>query len=443
MDEKDNIIKPDEKTPDLEHKPKKQLPKYVMVSLAVLITYVIGLFLFFVMFRYQGFAAFFGQIMVILQPILIGLALAYLLNPIMMRVERLCIKVLLPRIKNEKVVRRISRFIGTIMALAFLSLIIYLLLEMIVPQLIQSIQNMIATLPVEVNSFSIWLTAVLSGDNYILTLLRGYLTQAVDYLESYISTQIIPAANTYITSVTIGVINIIKVVFNVVIGLIVSVYVLMSKETFTGQSKKIIYTVFSKKQGNIIIRTFRRSHKIFGGFISGKIVDSMIIGVLCYIILYIMKMPYTLLVAVVIGATNVIPFFGPFIGAIPCVILIALADPIKGIYFIIMILILQQIDGNIIGPKILGDSTGLSSFWVIFAILIGGGMFGFVGMVLGVPVFAVIYSIISEVVTYILKKKKLPSGTSSYIQLDSIDERTSELKYPEKTEVPFSTEKDQ
>lgn len=409
---------------------RRQLPKYVRIAIAVLITYAIGLFLFFVMFRIHGFADFFNKIMRILQPILIGLALAYLLNPIMMRVEKFCGRLLRPRLKDERKVRKISRFLGTIAALLFLVLIIYLLLEMIVPQLVESIQKMISTLPVEANNFTIWLTAVLSGDNYVLSLLRGYVTQAIDYMENYLQSQILPAANTYITSVTIGVINIIKVLFNVVIGLIVSIYVLMSKETFIGQSKKIVYTVFPMKQGNIIIRTFRKSHKIFGGFITGKILDSMLIGLICYIVLYLIKMPYTLLVAVVIGTTNIIPFFGPFIGAIPCVILIALADPIKGLYFILVILILQQVDGNIIGPKILGDSTGLSAFWVIFAILVGGGMFGFIGMVLGVPVFAVIYSITDEIVTYVLKRKNLPQGTSEYIYLDKIEESTKELKYP-------------
>ena len=172
---------------------------------------------------------------------------------------------------------------------------------------------------------------------------------------------------------------------------------------------------------------FRKSNEIFGGFISGKLLDSAIIGVLCYICLLIMKMPYTLLVSVFVGLTNIIPFFGPFIGAIPSVIIIALADPIKGIYFLIFIFILQQVDGNIIGPKILGDSTGLNSFWVVFAIMVGGGLFGIGGMILGVPTFAVIYYIIDKTVDYCLRKRKLPEDTDEYIRLEKVDEKTNEI----------------
>ena len=170
----------------------------------------------------------------------------------------------------------------------------------------------------------------------------------------------------------------------------IAIYLLTSKETFIGQGKKIVYTLLPPKYGNIMVHVMRVSNQMFGGFISGKILDSAIIGVICYIGLMILRVPYSLLVAVIVGVTNIIPFFGPFIGAVPSVILIALADPIKGLYFLIFVVVLQQVDGNIIGPKILGDSTGLSAFWVVFAILVGGGLFGFMGMTLGVPTFAFI-----------------------------------------------------
>lgn len=153
---------------------------------------------------------------------------------------------------------------------------------------------------------------------------------------------------------------------------------------------------------------------------------------ICYIGLVIMRMPYSLLVAVIVGVTNVIPFFGPYVGAVPSVILIALADPIKGLYFLIFILVLQQIDGNIIGPKILGNSTGLSSFWVVFAILVGGGLFGFMGMLLGVPTFAVIYYLIREVTAWILRKRKLPENTVDYIRMQDVDPSTGKLRYEQK-----------
>ena len=202
--------------------------------------------------------------------------------------------------------------------------------------------------------------------------------------------------------------------------------------TFIGQSKKIVYAILPSRFGNVVIHTMRVSNQIFGGFVSGKILDSAIIGIICYIGLIILQMPYSLLVAVIVGVTNVIPFFGPFIGAVPGFVLIALAEPVKGLYFLIFVFLLQQVDGNIIGPKILGDSTGLSSFWVIFAILVGGGMFGFMGMLLGVPTFAVIYYLIRESVAYILRRRKLPEETKEYIRMHDVDVNTGKLRYEEK-----------
>lgn len=227
--------------------------------------------------------------------------------------------------------------------------------------------------------------------------------------------------------VTTGVIGVVKILFNVIIGIIISIYVLMSKEVFIGQSKKVVYAMFSGKKANAIIHTVHKSNEIFGGFISGKILDSLIIGILCFICLYFMKMPYSVLVSVIVGVTNVIPFFGPYLGAVPSTILIMLANPIQGLYFVIFILVLQQIDGNIIGPKILGDSTGLSSFWVVFAILMGGGLFGIPGMIIGVPLFAVIFYILRRALNYIIQKKQLPLDSKNYIWAEKLDIENNHL----------------
>ena len=269
------------------------------------------------------------------------------------------------------------------------------------------------------------------------------MTKATSYLENWLKTEVLPQATTYIASITNGVISVVKLLFNMIIGLIVSVYVMIEKEQFVGQAKKVIYAVFKPRRGNIIVTTIRKSNKIFGGFITGKILDSAIIGVICYVCLAIMRMPYTILVSVIVGVTNVIPFFGPYIGAIPSFIIIALANPIQGLYFLIFIIVLQQVDGNIIGPKILGDSTGLSSFWVVFAILVGGGVFGVPGMILGVPTFAVIYYIMKELVGHLLRKRNLPDDTKSYIMMTDVDVATNELRYKEiKQESYFKKKKD-
>ena len=260
------------------------------------------------------------------------------------------------------------------------------------------------------------------------------ISSAGGYVEKLFQTQILPQINTYLSyvaSITTGVINAVKLLFNFAIGLVIAIYLLTSKETFIGQAKKIVYTLLPPRYGNVVIHTMRISDQMFGGFISGKILDSAIIGVICYVGLIILRVPYSLLVAVIVGVTNVIPFFGPFIGAVPSVILIALADPIKGLYFLIFVLVLQQVDGNIIGPKILGDSTGLSAFWVVFAILVGGGLFGFMGMLLGVPTFAVIYYLLREAAAYILRKRKLPEETRDYIRMHNVNTKTGDLCYKE------------
>lgn len=423
------------KTSPNKHDSGWDIKKYIVIALVTFVTFCCCILFFFMIYRYNGFTAFWQKLINVLQPIIIGFVVAYLINPIMMFLERNLFKVLKSRMKSEKKAKKMARSMGTAGALIFLVLVIFLLLNMMIPELLKSIQNMMVNLPQEVNAFTEWMKSVLSGDSELAKSLESTLLSATNFLENLLQKQILPQANTYIASITTGVINIVKVLFNFIIGLIIAVYILMSKETFIGQGKKLVYTIFPPKIGNHMIHMLRISNQMFGGFISGKILDSAIIGLICYIGLVIMRMPYSLLVAVIVGVTNVVPFFGPYVGAVPSFILIVLAEPVKGLYFLIFIVVLQQIDGNIIGPKILGNSTGLSSFWVVFAILVGGGLFGFMGMLLGVPTFAVIYYIIREGVAYILRKRKLPESTLDYIKLSDVDTQSRKLRYEEeKTE---------
>lgn len=411
---------------------KESLKKYIRIALVTFVTFCCCTLFFFVIYRYQGFAVYWQKLMKILQPIIIGFIVAYLINPVMVFIEKYLMLFFEPRMKSKKKAKKAARSIGTAGALLFLLLIIFLLLDMMIPELIKSIQNMMVSLPAEVNSFSAWINETLAEDSQLADMLGSSLMKVTNVLENFLQDHLLPQVNTYIASITSGVISAVKVLFNFIIGLIIAVYVLMSKESFIGQGKKLVYTIFPAKFGNHIVKMVRISNEMFGGFINGKILDSAIIGVICYIGLVIMRMPYSLLVAVIVGVTNVIPFFGPYVGAVPSVILIALADPIKGLYFLIFILVLQQIDGNIIGPKILGNSTGLSSFWVVFAILVGGGLFGFMGMLLGVPTFAVIYYLIREVTAWILRKRKLPENTVDYIRMQDVDPSTGKLRYEQK-----------
>ena len=259
------------------------------------------------------------------------------------------------------------------------------------------------------------------SDSTVGKMLASIVEEASDFVQNWMKTDLMEKVNLWMTQLTVGMIQMVREVFNFIIGIIVSIYVLFSKEKFQKQTKKLIYAVFRPGQANMILQIGGKSNEIFGGFIIGKIIDSLIIGVICFIGLSILNMPYTMLVSVIVGVTNVIPFFGPYIGAIPSTILIALEDPMKGVYFLIFILVLQQFDGNILGPKILGNSTGLSAFWVVTSILLGGGLFGFVGMVMGVPTFAVIYFIVDMILDNKLKKKKLPVRSDSYDEWSYVD----------------------
>lgn len=414
------------------HEAKKEFYKYARIGFTAFITFVCCILFFFMILRYKGFADTWRKIIATAQPIIIGLVLAYLLNPVMKFLESWILKFLKPRMKSEKKARKTARALGVTGAILFLLAIIGLLIAAIVPSVINSTVSLIDTLPGKVQSFLNWIDGQSFGDKEIATVIGDYMTKATNFIENWFKNTLLPQANTYITEITSGVISFVKGILNFIIGIIVAVYVMMIQETLTGQSKKIIYSIFNAKTGNIMIETVRKSNEIFGGFVTGKLLDSAIIGVICYVGCLILRIPDAMLVAVIVGCTNVIPFFGPFIGAVPSILLVVIQSPVHALYLMIFIIVLQQVDGNIIGPKILGDSTGLSSFWVMFAILIAGGMWGFIGMVLGVPVFAVIYYIIRRLVAYALKCKELPPETSLYIHMTSVDEKTNSLRYEAK-----------
>ena len=377
---------------------------------------------YFALLRLTNLSDVFTTVLSVLKPILYGFAIAYLLNPIVKKVDGYFIPFLSKRMKDEKRIRSLSRVAGVLVSLIVLFLVIVALCNMLIPELYKSIRNLIFTLPGQLNDWVNKLNNMAVDDTALNAVLKTIVNEGTDMFQKWLRTDLLNIVNEWMSTLTVGVINVFSELFDLLIGVIVSIYVLFSKETFMRQSKKAVYAFLSPHNANLILHFTQKSNEIFGGFIIGKLIDSVIIGVLCFVGLSLLKMPYTLLVSVIVGATNVIPFFGPYIGAIPSAILILLEDPVKGIYFIIFILILQQIDGNLIGPKILGNSTGLTAFWVVFAILLGGGLFGFVGMLLGVPTFAVIYYIIQMLVNNRLEKKELPIESDCYDEYSYVDD---------------------
>ena len=404
-----------------KQKGKEQNVYLAKIGLMIFITFACCILFFFMLLRYQGFADGWHKIVGAAQSIIIGLVLAYLLNPIMEFLERKLYKRLKGKMKTDQKAKKLSRGLGIAGAILFLLIIIILLIAAIVPSVISCIVGVIDTLPGNVQNFIKVVQSGKLGEYEVTGTISDMLTKLVDYVENWATKTLLPEAKTYLLQITSGMINIVKAVINFIVGIIVAAYVLMIKESLIGQSKKAIYAIFKPRQGNIIIETMHKADEIFGGFIIGKVIDSAIIGVSGYVGCSILHIPDAMLVAVIVGVTNIIPVFGPFIGAVPSLLLVVVQSPWHALYLLIFIIILQQVDGNIIGPKILGSSTGLSSFWVMFAILIGGGLFGFLGMLLGVPVFAMIYYIVQRLVNHSIGNRQLPIATDAYVDVKSVD----------------------
>ena len=295
-------------------------------------------------------------------------------------------------------------------------LLIYALCMMIIPQLITSVTTLYYTAQANITKFMYWANHLefIEKNEQIMELLNSAYAALNTNLDTWIKNTLLPSMQNIVSGAAIGVLNVVTVAKNLIIGIIVAVYILASRKRFVQQAKMVLYSLVKPRWANLITEEVKYADRMFGGFINGKIMDSAIIGVLCYIGCLIFKFPSALLVSVIIGVTNVIPFFGPFIGAIPATLLILIQNPIKALWFVLFVLVLQQLDGNIIGPKILGNTTGLSSFWVLFAILLFGGLWGFAGMIVGVPLFAVIYDVIKKLVIHGLQRNQELTLLNSY-----------------------------
>ena len=409
--------------------------KYLYWGLTAFFVIVCSVLFFFALFRMKEISAVVVLILDILKPIIYGLAIAYLLEPVMSFFERHIYHFLLQKTKKAKPakLKKFSRCMGILISMVLTLFVLGTLISMIIPQLLTSITGIVENFPSYLNNLQSWINQKLADNPHYIDIATNLVSNLSSFFEKWVDTDLLPKMQEIFTGLTTGILGLFSVLKNLLIGLIVSIYVLYSKDLFAAQGKKFLYASLEAEHANSFLRTLRYTHKVFGGFIVGKLLDSLIIGILCFLCMSLFGMPFPLLISVIVGVTNVIPFFGPFIGAIPSAIIILLVEPIQCLYFVIFILVLQQFDGNILGPKILGESTGLSYFWVIFAILVGGGLFGFLGMVLGVPVFAVIYAGIRWLASRALKKKDLPEDTSDYIDLEYVDETT-------RKKVPFAEE---
>lgn len=411
---------------------KRPIKDYVGIGLTALAVIAASIFIFFFIYKFNAIKQLAVHLVEILMPFIVGGVIAYLLAPVYNVLCRNLDYYLSLKLKPRRA-RQLANGLSVLLALLLALGLVVGLVALVVPQLISSVMGLINAMPGYLDQTSAWLDQVFQHYNLGLSVQQAFDTFTVDF-ETWLTNDLLPSVqdlskqlgegvNSFLGGVFNGVLAVFQVLKNFVLGLIVAAYLLADKERLSALAKKLIYAVLGIQRGNGAMIRIRYIHKVFGGFLLGKLLDSLIIGILCFIGASLLRLPYTLLVSVVIGVTNVIPFFGPFLGAVPCALLILLTSPIKCVYFIIFILALQQFDGNILGPKILGNTTGLSAFSVLFAIILFGGLFGFVGMIIGVPLFAILASIVTELVNGRLREKEMSLDTQDYVHLDYVDQQ--------------------
>ncbi len=405
---------------------EKMQNKYVAWGITIFCVFAALILLFFSIYRWDYISSFVKTIFTILMPFVYGLAIAYIMNPVVRFLDNNVFKIILKKIFKDKDTGKISRVLSLFTStLIFLGLLVTCI-SFLIPEILKSLQMLATNINVYLSNSKELLIKFFGGSPESRKFINDNYGKFAEFLSTWLNNG---TFNDIMTILGNSIFGTLKFLYNLVIGYIISIYVLFDKEKFKAQTKKLLYTFFDNERVNIIIENSKYTDKVFGGFFSGKLIDSLIIGILCFVFMVWLKMPYALVVSVLVGVTNIIPYFGPFIGAIPSAFLILLVDPGKCIGFLIFIFILQQVDGNIIGPKILGGKTGLSSFWVLFSLLIFGGLFGMVGMIIGVPIFSILYSFVNGIIKKKLESKNLPVDSKDYENIDYIDEKTGKPIY--------------
>lgn len=412
---------------------KNQKNQYFPIAVFSLGVVLIAICFFFAMSHMDAIMQFFARLNLILRPIYTGIIFAFVLLP----VNRRIFDFLRQMTKGKKL--GASKYISLLNAISVAAsilialFILYLLLAMLLPQIYFSVVGLLEALPTYFRTIQTWISGFFENNPEIQATVVGYYDSVVLSLEDWINAELLPNLESVtsavrwfkgevfpgltgvVSNVYTGVMAIFSFILDFFVGVIVSVYLLIRKDVFAAQTKKLTFALLPTKVADSVIEEVRKVYRILSGFINGKLLDSLIIGIICFVFCVCFNMPYSPLIATIVGVTNIIPFFGPFIGAVPSTLLILLVNPVQCLYFIIFIIILQQFDGNILGPKILGESTGLASFWVLFSIILFGGLFGVPGMIFGVPIFAVIYSFVSRFVRRKLRRRGLPYSTDFYV----------------------------
>lgn len=395
--------------------------KYFKWGLTAFLVIVAAILFWIVFSNLKGFYDLFLEFTDIISPVLFGCLFAYLMNPVMEFVRKKADKLLAKKTKwSEKTKARVSLICGLTAAVIIFLVAVYAIVALIVPNLISSLNELLQKEKLESYYQTIegWFSRLLTG-----TGVKKWFFENIDKVLQFVLDKLnsIDIAS-IVADLTSSAINLIVGVFNALLGIIAAIYILIYKKQLCSQTKKIVISVFNTQHANRLFEIARRTNRIFGGYVIGKIMDAAIVGVVTYIAMVIMGLPYAPLIATLVGVTNIIPFFGPIIGAVPSVLLLLIERPINALYFGIFIIILQAIDGNIIGNRILGEKLGISDLWVLVAILLFGGIFGVSGMLLGVPIFAVLYTLITDAVNNRLKRRRYPTDSHVYYTLKNVED---------------------
>ncbi len=402
--------------------------KYLYWGMTAFLVIVASVVFYLILSDFSKIGNAIGKFITILSPFIWGLVISYLLCPLTNIYERHVFEPLVAyigkKLKGKEPKRKnAAKALAVLFSMLTLLALIAAFIWLVAPQLLQSLQSIVLNSSDYINSVYGWIEKFFADYPELVSSLGLSLGNLSETILGWVEA-VIPELTALLSNVTSGVFSVVKGVYNIIIGMIAAVYVLYNRHSFGGFMKKLVYCIFSVEAAEKILMGVSFADRVFNGFLSGKILDSAIIGVLCYIVCAILRMPYAVLVSVIVGVTNVIPFFGPFIGAIPSVIIIFMESPLQALIFLIFVILLQQFDGNFLGPKILGNSVGINGFWIMFSIIVGSGLFGFMGMLLGVPVFVLIYTLFSSLVNRKLQRSGLPTENDVYKNMSHIDPAT-------------------
>lgn len=398
--------------------------KYFNWSLSAFAVIGASILLYFFFLRLDDILKIFVRIIRIFKPLIYGIVIAFLLTQIFNYFDKKLTKLFIVKFKDKQNAKKWSKILSITISLLILFVTLFLILYILIPRLMTSILGIIETWSYNVENIEAWLQNILKVSPALEEIILSAVNESSTSILSWISNALLPQMELIMSSVTTGLNDMYIFISDFIIGLVFSIYILSNKNKFIAQLKKMVYTILGIKRGNSFLQVARYSYKVFNGFVKGKLLTSLVIGTACYIGMIILSLPHALLISIIVAITNIIPFFGPIIGWIPSVILVAMVSPLEALYFTILIIVLQQIEGNILEPKIVGNSTGISGFWVLFSIIVFGDLFGFIGMIFGVPVFAIIYHFVSHAIDKYLTKKELPIDEEAYSNLKYIDETT-------------------